>query len=454
MPPRFLRLLSAAAPSGDVTSDAELLRKYVASGDADAFELLVRRHADTVWNACLRVLGNEADAADAFQATFLILTRRAATVRGTCAGGWLHRVAANTARRLRTRRRPTVEANFDETIAPGPVLGERLERDEFAAAVHEELAQFPERYRLPVVLCDLEGHTHSEAAKVLGWPVGSVSGRLSRAHAMLRARLARRGFVAPVLFVACAVPSRIVQAAIGIGTGAIAAPTLVSHLTEGVLLSMHAAKMKVATLLAVGFLGAVGLGVVFAAERPNAPAVAVAPEQDDDKPEPDPKTTRDPKWVEGSTPSAYPGIPAITSQFLTDFEQKHVEPIFVGDTPLRKLLKMKSKRTLQKLTDATNYVENTKSPDIRTNPNAFFGFRENLSRNCGALSRLMTEAQAIAFEIYPTAELRRPWLVLKVAVRKRVELLHIENPSIFVADEGRSARIDTEIELARHDQKK
>ncbi len=441
MPPRFLRLLSAAAPSGDVTSDAELLRKYVSTRDADAFELLVRRHADAVWNACLRVLGNEADAADAFQATFLVLTRRAATVRGTCAGGWLHRVAANTARRLRTRHRPMVEANFDETIAPGPALGDRLERDEFAAAVHEELTQFPERYRLPVVLCDLEGHTHSEAAKVLGWPVGSVSGRLSRAHAMLRARLARRGFVAPVLFVACAVPSRVVQAAIGVGTGAIAAPTLVSHLTEGVLLSMHAAKMKVATLLAVGFLGAVGLGVLFAAEHPNAPVVAVAPTQGDDKPEPepDPKTTPDPKWVEGSTLSAFPEIPAITSKFLADFEQKHVEPIFVGDTPLRKLLKAKMRAKLRDLASRIRNAEEVRGPNANT-------YLLEL------LSKTTAELQTIAFELYPAAEARRPWLILKVAVEKRNELVY--NTLRFAPMVGLIPRLDAEIELARHDQKK
>ncbi|WP_232069804.1 hypothetical protein [Gemmata massiliana] len=214
---------------------------------------------------------------------------------------------------------------------------------------------------------------------------------------------------------------------------------------------MHTAKMKVATLLAVGFLGAVGLGVVFAAEHPNAPTIAVAPTQDDDKPDPetDPKTTPDPKWAKGSTPTAFPEIPAITSKSLTDFEQKHIEPIFVGDPPLRKLLKMKLQRAVQKLADALDYVENTKEPDSATNPIAFSNFHDKRLRLCTSLPSLMIEAQTIAFELYPTAESRRPWLVLKVAVGKRVELIR-HAPR----DEAQAARLDAEIELARHDQKK
>src|SRR4051812_38672720 len=114
MPRRLFRILSAATPPpGDAVPDTELLRRYATTRDAAAFELLVRRHADAVWTACARVLRNDADADDAFQATFLVLAKKAATVRGACAGAWLHRVAVNVAMKLRARRTPTVREGVD-----------------------------------------------------------------------------------------------------------------------------------------------------------------------------------------------------------------------------------------------------------------------------------------------------------------------------------------------------
>src|SRR4051812_11783918 len=169
----FLRLLTAAAPPGDHAPDAELLRRYAGSGDQAAFELLVRRHADAVWAAAYRVLRNHADAEDAFQAAFLVLARKAGSVRGASAGGWLHRVAVNAALKLRAARaRQTAAAALCDRLHPA---GTGPEADEVAAVVHQELAGLPDRYRLPVVLCDLEGHTHADAAKALGVPVGTVS---------------------------------------------------------------------------------------------------------------------------------------------------------------------------------------------------------------------------------------------------------------------------------------
>src|SRR5688572_24875819 len=117
MPRRLLfRLLSAAGPAGDHVADAELLRRYSSARDVAAFELLVRRHADAVWSACRRILP-ETDAQDAFQATFLVLARKAGSVRGSCVGGWLHRVAVNAALKLRAggRRHPTAELPIEPT---------------------------------------------------------------------------------------------------------------------------------------------------------------------------------------------------------------------------------------------------------------------------------------------------------------------------------------------------
>src|SRR5262245_16718921 len=205
----FFRLLSAATPAGDHVPDAELLRRFSHSRDSAAFELLVRRHADAVWAAALRVLRNEADAEDAFQAAFLVLARKAGSVRGECVGGWLYRVAVNSALKLRAVRAGSVsDGSGLERRDPSLTLPARtaLESAETAAVVHQELSRLPDRYRLPVVLCDLEGHTHAEAAKVLGWPVGSVSGRLSRAHTLLRDRLTRRGLAPAAVLSACAAP--------------------------------------------------------------------------------------------------------------------------------------------------------------------------------------------------------------------------------------------------------
>src|SRR5439155_9094191 len=152
MPRRFFRLLNAAGPAGDHVPDAELLGRFAASRDSAAFELLVRRHADAVWAAGFRILRNEADADDAFQAAFLVLARKAGSIRGACVGGWLHRVAVNAALKLkasRERERPEFPPEQPPVAhAPGSP-----ETDELAAVVHQELSRLPERYRLPVVLC-------------------------------------------------------------------------------------------------------------------------------------------------------------------------------------------------------------------------------------------------------------------------------------------------------------
>ena len=282
----FLRLLTAAAPAGDHVPDAELLRRFTHSRDPAAFELLVRRHADAVWAAALRVLRNEADAADAFQAAFLVLARKAGSVRGACVGGWLHRVAVNAALKLRARRAPGVNPGvLDEAESPGfvgiPGLtpGARPEQDELAAVMHQELSRLPDRYRLPVVLCDLEGHTHAEAAKVLGWPIGSVSGRLSRAHALLRDRLTRRGVAPVVVLSACAAPAGAVGAASAVVDPLTVSP-VVFALAEGVLSAMRTAKLKLTAVVAAGLLGLAGTGTVIAlgqAPKPGTPGQPAAP---------------------------------------------------------------------------------------------------------------------------------------------------------------------------------
>ncbi len=263
MPRRFFRLLAAAASAGDHVPDADLLRQFAHDQNSAAFELLVRRHADAVWTACRRVLRSEADAEDAFQATFLILARKAGSIRGTCVGGWLHRVAINAALKLRaTAARAPVAWSEHLDAIPAPTDPDR----ESAGAVQEELARLPDRYRLPVVLCDLEGHTHAEAAATLCWPVGSVSGRLSRARVLLRDRLTRRGLAPVVVLTASAAPAGAVRAASTLPIGGAAVHPVVLSLTEGVLSAMRLAKLKLTTAVVVsaGLLGLAGTGTVLA----------------------------------------------------------------------------------------------------------------------------------------------------------------------------------------------
>ena len=163
-------------------SDGELLERFLTRHEQDAFAALVRRHGRMVLGVCRRVLRHDHDADDAFQATFLVLVRKAPTL---CArqtvGDFLYGVAYHTAlkaraagRRRRDKERQAAESNSrlsdtDENLREALVLLDR------------ELHHLPERYRVPVVLCDLEGMTHHEAARALGWPQGTVSGRLSRA---------------------------------------------------------------------------------------------------------------------------------------------------------------------------------------------------------------------------------------------------------------------------------
>ena len=283
---RLLLRLLASTPATDHVPDAELLRRFVTSDDSAAFELVVRRHADAVWAACRRLLRSEADAEDAFQATFLALIRKAPAIRTSCAGGWLHRVAVHAALKLRERAARTSPVDPQHLDATPAALTEPPDA-ELAAVVHEELARLSERERLPVVLCDLEGLSHADAAKVLGWPVGTVSGRLSRARAKLRERLARRGVTpAAALFPALSAPPHLVPNALSLTAGA---PPAVALLTEGVLSAMRTAKLKVAALVCVTV---VGLGTAFAlAPRPGenpAPADPL-PVRANQPPDPEPK---------------------------------------------------------------------------------------------------------------------------------------------------------------------
>ncbi|HMF11933.1 MAG TPA: sigma-70 family RNA polymerase sigma factor, partial [Gemmataceae bacterium] len=164
-----LSYVRRAAGSSDVT-DADLLARFLAYRDEAAFELLLWRHGRMVWHLCRDVTRDEHAAEDAFQATFLALVRKAATIRAhDSLGAWLHRVAYRVA--LRARRRPLeiATANLAEVPAHAETPDAASLR-ELRPLLHQEVQRLPAKYRTPIVLCYLEGLTHQEAARRLGWP--------------------------------------------------------------------------------------------------------------------------------------------------------------------------------------------------------------------------------------------------------------------------------------------
>ena len=175
-------------------SDGQLLDRFVERREASAFEAIVERYGPLVWGVCRRVLRDHHDAEDAFQATFLVLARRAASVMPReKLGNWLYGVAFQTAMKARATRakRRVRERPAWEMTEPEAVRDEHA--DELLSRLDREVARLPEKYRMPIILCELEGKTHRQAAEQLGWPVGTVSGRLSRARALLASRLSRPG---------------------------------------------------------------------------------------------------------------------------------------------------------------------------------------------------------------------------------------------------------------------
>src|SRR5262245_18926159 len=255
--------------------DGDLVRLYVRRRDEAAFEALVRRHGPMVLGVCRRLLHDAHDAEDAFQAVFLVLVRKAASLRTPgMVGNWLYGVACRTAleaRKAAARRRakeanvpPRTNAPDDEWADLRPVLDHELER-------------LPEKQRAVIVLCDLEGKTRKAAARCLGCPEGTVASRLAHARVRLANRLARHGFVLSGGTLAgllgqnatASVPTSIVTASVkaatafGLGRalpGAISANAMT--LTEGVLRTMLASKLRaitslvVITCLAAAFVGA------------------------------------------------------------------------------------------------------------------------------------------------------------------------------------------------------
>ncbi len=249
--------------------DGQLLARFADSGDQAAFEALVARHGPMVLATCRAVLKHEHDVEDAFQATFLVLARKARSVRaGDSLGGWLHRVAfraavqASGARRRRRRHEAEASAmagqhNFAPTPSAGP-------EPDLPAIVHEELDRLADRHRLPVVLCDLEGLTYEQAAGQLHWTEPTLRHRLVRGRQQLRERLIRRGVTGGISVgvgtasllgsagARASVPAALARSAVVAATGgsaSIGASAIASFILGGLATTT---RLKVAAMLLAG----------------------------------------------------------------------------------------------------------------------------------------------------------------------------------------------------------
>jgi RNA polymerase sigma factor (sigma-70 family) len=268
---RFIRNLAVAAPA-DESSDGQLLARFAGHRDDAAFAELVRRHGPMVLGVCRRTLGDSPDADDAFQAAFLVLVRRAGSVgRPELLGNWLYGVAYRTALKARAaaaRRRARLKPLPEVAVADA--VEELVWRD-LRPVLDEELNRLPDRYRVPVVLCDLEGQTHEEAARRLGCPRETLTTRLTRARARLRGRLTRRGLTlsgalfATLLAEGAAVPDGLADLTTQAAAAGVVSPQ-VAALTGGVLRAMFWSQLTRATALLLGVC-LLGAGTTFLTYR-------------------------------------------------------------------------------------------------------------------------------------------------------------------------------------------
>jgi RNA polymerase sigma factor (sigma-70 family) len=291
---RCIRTLALYQQEG--ATDGNLLDLYVRQKDEAAFEALVRRHGPMVLGVCRRILGNGPDAEDAFQATFLVLVRKAASIRPAgMVGNWLYGVAHRTA--LEARRSAAKRRAKEAQVAP------RMETPDDPLAhlrplLDQELTRLPDKYRAALVLCDLQGRTRKEAAQQLGLPEGTIASRQARAKTILAKRLARHGVTVSGGALATALaqetasasaPLSLVYATVRAATAYAAGPATVAAavsapviaLTEGVLRTMVLSKLKIIALLSVVIgLGGTGLGgLSIRAAAKDQPAAQTAQHQ-------------------------------------------------------------------------------------------------------------------------------------------------------------------------------
>lgn len=257
--PGEISTLLGGVPISREVSDRQLLKQFITERDQAAFGNLVRRYARAVWGVCRRLLWREQDAEDAFQAVFLILARKASSIRkGEAVGSWLYGVAYRTAMKARNlaSRRTEIEKKASpaksEESPPTLAAWRELQRH-----LDEELQGLAEKYRAPFVLCCLEGMSRAEAARELGWKEGTLSSRLAQARKLLQTRLAQRGVSLSAILTAAGLSQNLASAAAPAALAQTAATTALTAqvgslsptataLAESVLKTMVVGKIKLA----------------------------------------------------------------------------------------------------------------------------------------------------------------------------------------------------------------
>jgi RNA polymerase sigma factor (sigma-70 family) len=301
---RYLRRV--VLPQGAAgRTDGQLLASFIEHKDDAAFEALVRRHGPMVFGVCRRLLHNYHDAEDAFQATFLVLARKALSVRPReRVANWLHGVALRTAMKAKAMTAKRRGWERQVTVMPEPEAAQQEQWRDLQPLLDQELNGLPENYRLPILLCDLEGKTIKDAAQQLGWPQGSLAGRLARGRKLLAKRLASRGMALSAGLLAAVVSQKAASAAvptslmsttvkaaavIAAGQAAVAGvvPAKVAALMEGVLKTMFLTKLKslmpvtmamLAITVGVG-VGLLGYGRATGQQKEDNKAEVVAPDK-------------------------------------------------------------------------------------------------------------------------------------------------------------------------------
>jgi RNA polymerase sigma factor (sigma-70 family) len=273
----------------DRLSDADLLDCFIIHNEESAFEGLLRRHGPMVLGVCQRVLANPHDAEDAFQAVFLVLARKAATVQPRAlVGNWLYGVAYRTA--LKARSMIAKRQAREKQVLEMPEAAARPEaaRSDLRPRIDQELNRLADKYRVPVVLCDLEGKSQRDAARQLGWPEGTLMTRLARARQILAERLSRQGIALSAGALAAllthnaasaSLPMTLTRATVkaaalaAAGHAATAVSAEVAALAEGVISAMFVAKIKSAAviLFVVAILGS-GVGLCTQGVLPEGPS--------------------------------------------------------------------------------------------------------------------------------------------------------------------------------------
>jgi RNA polymerase sigma factor (sigma-70 family) len=285
---------AALLPDGGGMTDGQLLESFLARKDEAAFAALVGRHGPMVWGVCRRVLHNGHDAEDAFQAAFLVLVRKAVSIRRReSVGSWLHGVAYRAALETRAARQRSWERQVSTMPEPHGTMETESWRD-LRPLLDRELSGLPDKYRGAVVLCDLEGKSRKDAARQLGIPEGTLSSRLATARRMLARRLARHGLplsaaaLGTVLsqgMASAGLPKPLVDSTVKVATRVAAGhaaagdgiPVEVAAITEGVIRAMLMTKLKIAlAMLMIAALFGTGafLYEALAGQTPLPPSAA------------------------------------------------------------------------------------------------------------------------------------------------------------------------------------